>query len=272
MTQDPVHFTDAAGIAHRPAGEGARIVSLVPSITELLFDLGLDAQVVGRTAFCVHPKDRIKRIKSVGGTKQVRFDTLERLAPTHVIVNIDETPRHLAEEIVRLGADVIVTHPIDVRDNLDLYRLIGGIFDRDSEATALCRRFGAAFNSLAGIADGLPEQRVLYLIWKDPWMTVTRDTYISRMLALVQLLTVGSEAETRYPTVELSEDLLDSVDQVLFSSEPFPFTDRHLDDFRAEFPRHAANATMIDAEMVSWYGSRAILGLSYLGEFARSRC
>jgi ABC-type Fe3+-hydroxamate transport system substrate-binding protein len=196
---------------------------------------------------------------------------LERLAPTHVIVNVDETPRHLAEEIARLGAEVIVTHPIDVRDNLDLYRLIGGIFGRGSEAAALCQRFDAAFKALIEIAAGLPERRVLYLIWKNPWMTVTGDTYISRMLALVHWLTVGGDTEARYPTVELNEDLLVDIDRVLFSSEPFPFTDRHLDEFRAEYPEHAAKATIIDAEMVSWYGSRAIRGLAYLGEFARFR-
>jgi len=261
---------DAAGVVHRPAAAGFRIVSLVPSITELLFDLGLGEAVVGRTAFCVHPRNRVKAVKSVGGTKQVNMDKLKRLSPSHVIVNVDETPRPLAEELARLGCEVVVTHPIDVRDNLTLYRLMGGLFSRESQAQTLCARLEAAFETLAATARTLAERRVLYLIWKDPWMTVSRDTYISRMLALARWQTVDLPGGARYPTVELTNDLLSTVDLVLFGSEPFPFKDHHLDAFRADFPAHAAKAAIIDAEMVSWYGSRAIGGLAYLGAFARS--
>ncbi len=262
---------DAAGVVHRPASAGFRIVSLVPSITELLFDLGLAEAVVGRTAFCVHPWNRVKTVKSVGGTKQVNFDKLKRLSPTHVIVNVDETPRELAEDMARLGYEVVVTHPIDVRDNLGLYRLIGRLFARETHAEALCARFETAYENLTTNARRLAERRVLYLIWKDPWMTVSRDTYISRMLALARWQSTDVPGNARYPTLELTNDLLSTVDLVLFSSEPFPFKDHHLEAFRAGFPAHAAKATMIDAEMVSWYGSRAVSGLAYLGEFARSR-
>lgn len=262
---------DAAGIVHRPAGTGFRIVSLVPSITELLFDLDLGEAVVGRTAFCVHPRNRVKAVKSVGGTKQVNFNKLKRLSPTHVIVNVDETPRELAEDMARLGYEVVVTHPIDVRDNLGLYRLIGRLFARESQAEALCARFDTAFENLKMIGRTLAERRVLYLIWKDPWMTVSRDTYISRMLVLARWRTIDVPGDARYPTLELTNDLLSTVDLVLFSSEPFPFKEHHLETFRDGFAAHAAKATMIDAEMVSWYGSRAITGLAYLGDFARSR-
>jgi ABC-type Fe3+-hydroxamate transport system substrate-binding protein len=262
---------DAAGVVHRPPGAGFRIVSLVPSITELLFDLGLGEAVVGRTAFCVHPRNRVKAVKSVGGTKKVNFSKLQRLSPTHVIVNVDETPRELAEDMARLGYEVVVTHPIDVRDNLGLYRLIGRLFARERQAEALCVRFEAAFENLKMIARTLGERRVLYLIWKDPWMTVSRDTYISRMLALAGWRTIDAPGDARYPTLELTNDLLSTVDLVLFSSEPFLFKEHHLEAFRAGFAAHADKATMIDAEMVSWYGSRAISGLDYLGDFARSR-
>jgi ABC-type Fe3+-hydroxamate transport system substrate-binding protein len=264
-------IVDAAGVVHRPAGGGFRIVSLVPSITELLFDLDLGEAVVGRTAFCVHPRNRVKAAKSVGGTKQVNFEKLKRLSPTHVIVNVDETPRELAEEMTRLGYQVVVTHPIDVRDNLELYRLIGRLFSREDKADALCAQFETAYETLTTNARRLAERWVLYLIWKDPWMTVSRDTYISRMLALARWQTIDMPGDARYPTLELTNDLLSKVDLVLFSSEPFPFKEHHLESFRADFADHAAKATMIDAEMVSWYGSRAISGLAYLGDFARSR-
>jgi ABC-type Fe3+-hydroxamate transport system substrate-binding protein len=252
---------------HRPA-PFARIVSLVPSLTELLFDLGLGAQVVGRTAFCVHPAGRVKAARSVGGTKTVNMGKLRALAPTHVIVNIDETPRPLAEELTAAGYVVVVTHPVEVRDNLALYRLFGGLFDRQPEAAVLSERFERAYERGLAAARDLPSRCVLYLIWKDPWMTVARDTYVSRMLALGGLQTLPETADHRYPAVDLSEELLAAADLVLFSSEPFPFEDRHVADFGAQHPAHARKAMTIDAQMVSWYGSRAIAGLDYLAGFA----
>jgi len=261
-------LTDAAGTAHAPAGDGARIVSLVPSITELLFDLGLEGALVGRTAFCVHPVERIRSVRSVGGTKQVNFEKLRRAAPTHVIVNIDETPRDLAEEIAGMGITVVVTHPIEVRDNIALYRLMGAVFGRTAEAEALTAEFEGAYAEVRRVAEALSERRVLYLIWKEPWMTVSADTYIARMLALIRWTTIGHDPDIRYPAIEMSDVLLRGTDLVLFSSEPFPFTDRHVAEFAETFPDHAAKAHMIDAQMTSWYGSRAVAGLRYLGALA----
>lgn len=261
---------DAAGVGHEPAGAEARIVSLVPSLTELLFDLDLGDRVVGRTAFCVHPKARIKKVKSVGGTKTINIDKLRRLAPTHAVVNIDETPRPLAEQLKADGIDVIVTHPVEVADNLLLYRLLGAVFGADAAAEELSERFRAAYAAAVDEARERAPRRVLYLIWKDPWMTVTRDTYVSRMLALAGWHTIPEAAERRYPEIAMDDALLADVDHVLFASEPFPFQERHVDAFRAAYPAHAAKALAIDGEMVSWYGSRAIAGLSYLAAFART--
>ena len=263
---------DAAGVRHRPVSAGAaRIVSLVPSLTELLFDLGLGDQVVGRTAFCVHPEGQVRASKSVGGTKTVNVRKLRELEPTHVLVNIDETPRALAQELAAAGYTIIVTHPVEIRDNLALYALLGGVFGKQEEASSLCQRFEAAYDAARRSADRLPERRVLYLIWKDPSMTVAPDTYVSRMLASVGLHTLPTTSDRRYPTVELTADVLRPVDLVLFSTEPFPFKERHLADFRARHPPHAHKAATIDAQMVSWYGSRAVRGLAYLAEFALAR-
>lgn len=259
---------DAAGVAHSPAGADARIVSLVPSITELLFDIGLAPRLVGRTAYCVHPKGAVRDVKIVGGTKTVKIEKLFSVAPTHVIVNVDETPKELAEAIAARGATVVVTHPIEVDDNLALYRLIGGIFGASVEAEGLCARFTAARRRLAAAAQGWPRRRVLYLIWKAPWMTVGRDTYISRTLALANRATLEIPGGARYPEVALDDALLEAADEVLFSTEPYPFGEADMAEFRAVFPAHAAKARVIDAEMVSWYGSRAIAGLDYLARFA----
>ncbi len=260
--------TDALGVMHTPAGAAARIVSLVPSITELLFDLGLGDQIVGRTTFCVHPLPQVKAVRSVGGTKALNRDKLKAACPTHVIVNIDETPKELADALSAAGYTVVVTHPVEVTDNIALFRLMGALFGRAAEAEALVNAFNRALAVLTDAARAWPSRSVLYLIWREPWMTISRDTYIARMLALVNWLSVPAAAGVRYPVIDLDEALLAEADLVLFSSEPFPFGDRHVAAFGEAFPRHAGKARLIDAEMVSWYGSRVVKGLPYLAAFA----
>jgi ABC-type Fe3+-hydroxamate transport system substrate-binding protein len=265
---DPDLLTDAAGTRHAPAGQAARIVSLVPSVTELLFDLGLGAQTVGRTAFCVRPRPAVKKAKSVGGTKQVNFAKLKALDPTHVVVNIDENPKGMVDAIAALGPAIVVTHPIEVEDNLRLYRLIGAVFGRAAEADALAARFAERLAALKARAARWPEKRVLYMIWRSPWMTVSADTYIARMLALANWRTLGHDPKVRYPTIDMTDALLAAADLVLFSSEPFPFKESHIEEFRRAFPGHAAKARPIDGQLVSWYGSRAVAGLDYIGDLA----
>ena len=261
-------LTDAIGARHEVAGAQARIVCLVPSITELLFDLGLGAQVVGRTGFCIHPKDRVKRVSKVGGTKAIDAARIRRLAPTHLIVNIDENPRTAVAELAAFVPNVVVTHPVQPRDNLALYRLLGGIFSREEQAAELCQRFEAAYEQTIAVAAAWPRQRVLYLIWKSPWMTVARDTYISRMLATVGWDTCEIKSEARYPAFEPTPGLLQEEDVVLLSSEPYSFRERHRLEILDLLPAHSrTRVALIDGSMTSWYGSRAIQGLAYLREF-----
>jgi len=267
MTQGFGAGIDAAGTAHAPAGADARIVSLVPSITELVCDLGLAPQLVGRTGFCIHPRATVKAIPRVGGTKDVDLEALRALAPTHVIVNVDENRRESADEIARFVPSVVVTHPLAPRDNLALYRLLGGIFGREREAEALCARFEVAFAAAERSAAGFAPRRVLYLIWRDPWMTVSRDTYIARTLALVNWQTVPEDATARYPEIALDERALAGVDVVLASSEPYRFRERHVAELGALSALAGKRVALIDGEMTSWYGSRAIAGLGYLPRF-----
>ena len=263
MTPSPL--TDDAGQAHQPAGADARIISLVPSLTELLFDMDLTEQLVGRTSFCIHPKPGVNDIPSVGGTKRINMEKVAALAPTHALVNIDETPKQMADTLAAQGIAVIVTHPIEVADNRRLFELIGGLFDRTKAAERLIAAFDAA---LAGMDGGQTKRRALYLIWQDPWMTISRDTYISKFLALAGWQTVAHNDVVRYPEVTIDDTLLDNLDDVLFSTEPYTFSEADLAAFADAHPAHAAKARLIDAEMVSWYGSRSIAGLSYLQDFA----
>jgi ABC-type Fe3+-hydroxamate transport system substrate-binding protein len=260
-------LVDAVGTRHAPARRDARIVSLVPSITELVCDLGLAAQLVGRTGFCVHPREVVRRIPKVGGTKDVDLDKLRALRPTHVILNIDENKKEHARSLAEFVPELIVTHPLAPIDNLALYRLIGGIFGREDQAEALCGEFEAAYAALQTAARAFPLDRVLYLIWKNPWMTVSRDTYVSRMLALVKWETVPADCADRYPKIQLDSGVLDAADAVLLSSEPYSFREGHVAELRADPLLAKKRIALIDGEMTAWYGSRAIEGLGYLRRF-----
>ncbi len=242
----------------------ARIICLVPSITELLFDLGLGDRVVGRTGFCVHPWESVRTIPKVGGTKDLKMDRIRALAPTHVIVNVDENRREDAETLRTFVEHVVVTHPCAPRDNLALYRRLGAIFGREPEAEALCARFEDAYAAAVAAAADRPRRHVLYLIWRRPWMSVAPDTYISRTLAAFGWDTAPAAPDARYPEVEL-EDYAGAVDHVLLSSEPYHFKDQHVHEVAALVP--SARVSLIDGEMTSWYGSRAIAGLRYLTDF-----
>ncbi|MFL6640530.1 MAG: helical backbone metal receptor [Paraburkholderia graminis] len=262
---------DAAGVAHEKTGAGARIVSLVPSITELLFALGLERQIVGRTGFCVHPRDKVRNVPKVGGTKAVKVDAVRALRPTHLIVNIDENERDTVEQLRAFVPHVVVTHPLTPHDNLSLYALLGAIFDREHEAQRLADALQARLHEAA--AHAFAAQNVLYLIWREPWMTVARDTYISAMLRVVNWQTLpevqgGATGVGRYPSFGFDDaeraPWLASVDRILLSSEPYRFTQAHCDALKSD-PRMAGKRIeLIDGEMVSWYGVRAIDGIAYL--------
>jgi ABC-type Fe3+-hydroxamate transport system substrate-binding protein len=253
-------LVDAIGQEHRPA-PGARIVSLVPSITELLCDLGLGAQVVGRTGFCIHPRAQVADIPKVGGTKDVNIEKIRRLAPTHVIVNIDENERATADALALFVPNIVVTHPLVPRDNLDLARLMGGIFGAESAADSWCGEFEREHAALRALPPG-PRRTVAYVIWQDPWMSVSRGTYIAAMLAELgwQVPTLGEE---RYPKFDWSSSLVEQLDAVLLSTEPYSFTEAHADALEKQL---GVPVFLVDGEMMSWYGSRALPGLRYLRE------
>jgi ABC-type Fe3+-hydroxamate transport system substrate-binding protein len=259
-------LVDALGREHRRSQGVPRIVSLVPSLTELICDLGLGDCLVGRTGFCVHPRETLRRVPKVGGTKDVKLDVVRQLAPTHVIADIDENRREAVESIMEFVPQVVVVHPQTVADNLGLYALLGGIFDRAAEAAYLVAEFTAARRELAALAATLPREAVLYPIWREPWMTVRRDTYIAAMLSAAGWDTLPEQAAARFPQFAWDAPWLAGISRVLLPSEPYAFTDQHLAEVGLLAQRPV---TRIDGEMVSWYGSRAIAGLRYLAELRR---
>jgi ABC-type Fe3+-hydroxamate transport system substrate-binding protein len=249
---------DALGRQHEPA-TGARIVCLVPSITELLCELGLASQVVGRTGFCIHPHDTVAAIPKVGGTKDVNIGKIRSLAPTHVVVNIDENEKPTVERLAEFVPHVVVTHPNAPRDNLHLARLMGGIFGASASAERWCAAFEQEYAALRELPR--TERTVLYCIWQDPWMTVSRDTYIAGMLAELGWRVPTLEEDVRYPRFTWSGELAAGLDAVLLSTEPYRFTEAHADALEKQI---GIPVFLVDGEMMSWYGSRALEGLRYL--------
>lgn len=268
MAAVPDTGIDAAGHYHAPAGPDCRIVSLVPSITELLCDLGLAPRLVGRTGFCIHPREIVRPITKVGGTKTLKFDVIRALAPTHLIVNIDENNKADVERLAACVPHIVVTHPCAPRDNLALYRLLGHIFGRAAQADTLCDALTARLDAL--VRETFAPQNVLYAIWKDPWMTVSPATYIAGMLQLVNWRTLPVASAQRYPAFTLDESWVRGTDLILLSSEPYRFRESHAAELRALPALAGIPVHLIDGAMVSWYGSRAIPGLDYLRAFAQS--
>jgi ABC-type Fe3+-hydroxamate transport system substrate-binding protein len=246
-----------------------RIASLVPSVTELLVALGLGPCLVARTGFCIHPAAALQAVPKVGGTKDVNLDKLRRLAPTHVIVNVDENRAETAQALRAFVPHLLITHPLGPQDNLDLLSqmvVAFGAYDGVRErAEALAQELRVELDATRTLRN--EPQAVLYLIWREPWMTVARDTYIARMLATVgwstwPALDGGASGAARYPVLNGDEAWLSQVQQVLLSSEPYRFTEAHLAQAQALCP--AARVRLVDGELLSWYGPRAAQGLRYL--------
>ncbi len=248
-----------------------RIASLVPSLTELLFALGLGPRVVARTGFCIHPAQGVATVPKVGGTKDVNLDKLRRLAPTHVLVNIDENRAETAQALREFVPQVIVTHPCAPQDVVALIAQIADAFDDVPGVAENAAALRAGLQRELAATQPGRDVPVLYLIWREPWMTVARDTYIARLLAHVGWRTLpavdgGAHGAARYPRVDADEPWLHDVREVLLSSEPYAFAAAHVAQAQALCPQ--ARVRLVDGELLSWYGPRTAAGLRYLRTLA----
>ncbi len=242
--------TDALGRAIHLAAPPRRIVSLVPSLTELLADLGLDAEVVGLTKFCVHPADWRARKAVVGGTRNARFDDIVALRPDLVLCAKEENDRGMVERLAE-QAPVYVTDVVDLAGALAMIRAVGALVDRGDAAAALADEIEGAFAGL----DALPLQRVAYLIWKGPYMAAGGGTFIDAMLRAGGFANAFG-ARARYPEVEVAELRAAGLDRLLLSSEPFPFDTRHVAELAEALP--GVRVQCVPGEPFSWYGSRLL--------------
>ena len=235
-----------------------RIVSVVPSQTELLFYLGLDAEVVGITKFCIHPEHKFKTVTKIGGTKQLNIEQIKALQPDLIIANKEENERSQIEELTDI-CPVWISDIHNLDESLHMIRSVGAITDRETAAEALCDDIAAHFNKLI-----LPvlNLRVAYFIWRKPYMVAGSGTFIDSMLQQCRLINVFET--DRYP--EINADVLAQVkpDVILLSSEPYPFRQKHIDEFKEILPQ--ARVVLVDGEMFSWYGSRLLHTPAYFDE------
>jgi ABC-type Fe3+-hydroxamate transport system substrate-binding protein len=243
--------TDGVGRAVRLDAPPRRIVSLVPSTTETLFDLGLGERVVGRTRYCVHPADGVEALPTVGGTKNVDLDALQALEPDLVLGNQEENLPEIWPGL-EAAAPLYVAYPRSVDDAREDLLRMAHLVGADGRGAALAARIDAGRAALR------PEPfRFACLIWKTPWMAAGDDTYLSALLGEWGGVNV---VEGRYPEVTLEQLQARAPDVVLLPSEPFPFAERHLPDLGELAPR----ARLLDGQLLTWHGSRLALALEQL--------
>ncbi|MBD8490374.1 ABC transporter substrate-binding protein [Echinicola sp. CAU 1574] len=230
-----------------------RIISLVPSQTELLLDLGLEDRLVGVTKFCIHPS-RIKQEKKIiGGTKQFRFDVIKELRPDLIIGNKEENYK---EGIERLAKDypVWMSDVFKLEDALEMIREVGLITGKEQEAYIIAKNLTEKFKQT------FPQRgTAVYLIWQDPIMVAGKNTFINDMMGKAGFK--NPIEEERYPSISLKELISLDPDYVLLSSEPFPFKEKHMGFYRTAIPR--ARVKLVDGEMFSWYGTRLLQAPEY---------
>ena len=240
-----------------------RIISLCPSLTELVFDLGCGDDLVGRTKFCVHPAGRVEQVESVGGTKNPKIARIVELAPDLVLLNEEENRREDAEALVAAGVRCHVSFPRDVAETAQMVRDIGAVLERPDEADRIATDIERRAVRVRESARQAPAVRYAYLIWRNPWMVAGGDTFVTAMLALPGGVNIFADHPERYPTVTPEQLAAADPDVVLLSSEPFPFRQKHAEELAATSGLPRERMQFVDGEYLTWHGSRTPDGVDY---------
>jgi ABC-type Fe3+-hydroxamate transport system substrate-binding protein len=237
-----------------------RIVSLVPSITESLFELGLADQVVGVTDWCVHPAAGVARLPKLGGTKDPDLAAIAKLAPDLVIANREENTERAVRKLRELGLSVWLSYPRTVAEGAALLEQLALRLEAPEAGRALCRRVSASVEeAIASAPERAARRRVFCPIWRDPWMTIGRDSYIHDLIELCGGINVFADSsERRYPQVTQDDIVAAQPEVVLLPDEPYAFGEGDASEFRAlDIPAAASESVhLIDGTLVSWYGPR----------------
>ncbi len=253
-------YTDQLGRKIEFLDTPKRLVSLVPSQTELLVDLGLKNSIVGVTKFCVHPNDIRKEKTIVGGTKKVDFEKIKKLNPDIILCNKEENTKDIVESLQK----EFVVHVSDIfstKDALEMILQYGMIFKKQDEAKELIYNIKSEEKSFSDFIINIPRKKVAYFIWKDPWIVVGNNTFIDHLLDINGFTNVFGH-ESRYPEVSLNQlKDITNLDLILLSSEPYPFSEKHIDEIQKINPN--VKIILVDGEYFSWYGSRLATAFSY---------
>ena len=237
----------------------SRIISVVPSITELLFDLGLKEEVIGVTKFCIHPDEWFKSKQRVGGTKQLKIDLIKSLHPDLIIANKEENTQNDIDAL----SEFTTVYISDIKTMNDAYKMItdvGELVGKNSDAEKLTEEIKAQFQNLKTNNQKRLTKKALYFIWREPYMVAGGDTFISDMMLQAGFDNAAKHL-SRYPQ-QTKEQLNELNSREFFlSSEPFPFKEKHITELTKDFP--GVKITLVDGEMFSWYGSRMKLAPVY---------
>ncbi|WCO02673.1 ABC transporter substrate-binding protein [Psychroserpens ponticola] len=239
-----------------------RIVSLVPSQTELLVDLGLEDAIVGVTKFCIHPKHLQKGKTIVGGTKQVHLEKIKKLNPDVILCNMEENTKEMISVLESI-APVHISDIYTIDDCLELIKMYGILFHKIEKAESIVAEIKLKRNAFELLISNRPKLNVAYFIWKKPWMVAANQTFINEMLSINNFRNVYQDVN-RYPEIGLLELKEKLPDVILLSSEPYPFKDSDIVGIKSMLPE--TEVIIVDGEAFSWYGSRLIKAFDYFKE------
>ncbi len=263
----PAKFTDQLGREIVLEKFPERIISLVPSQTELLADLGLEKEVVGITKFCIHPEDWFRNKTRIGGTKKLNFEKIAALQPDLIIGNKEENEQEQMLELMK-------SYPVwmsDIKNLDDAYEMIKGIgtlTNKKNESEIIVKNIAGEFSNLKSAINKSTNFSVAYFIWKNPWMVAGEKTFIDCLLNLCGWKNVFTGMKSRYPEISLSDLAEKNPGLVLLSSEPYPFKEKHVAELKAVLPQ--AKIMTVDGELFSWYGTRLLKSPKYFLELLDS--
>ena len=251
---------DQLGTSHSFETSPQRIISLVPSQTELLYDLGLEDRIIGITKFCVHPYHFKSTKKIVGGTKKVHYEKIRLLQPDIIICNKEENTQEIVAELSKI-CPVWVTNIITIEDNFKMITDFGQLFNCRTEAQKWNDKLAFAWSDFKNFIKDYPVKKVAYFIWKNPYMVAGSDNFVNELLKLNHFQNIYDN-KGRYPEIELKKIRLEGdPDLVFLSSEPFPFKEEDAFEIGQYTPH--AKTVFVDGEMFSWYGSRLLKAFDY---------
>jgi ABC-type Fe3+-hydroxamate transport system substrate-binding protein len=243
-----------------------RIVSLVPSQTELLYDLGLEDEVIGITKFCIHPGEWFKTKTRVGGTKTIDVEKIKALQPTLIIANKEENVKEQVDAL-RTTADVYVSDIANLDDAIQMIRDVGSLTGKVEKAESICTAIINSFEELQVTAQENDRIKTAYFIWRDPYMVAGGDTFINDMLQRCGFDNIFKHS-LRYPEVSIEQLKYSACELLLLSSEPYPFKQKHIDELQEQLP--GTKIMLADGEMFSWYGSRLTKAAGYFQQLRNS--